>query len=696
MKKITFTFLGIIIFVLGGLSTLHATTYYVSPSGLDTNPGTASAPFQTVQTAVNSMSVGDSLILRSGVYREYIQVGKDSLTIMAAPGDAVEISGFDIINGWTQDNGNIYVANMDWTQGARNQMMYKGNMMILARWPNKSSFDPFELATKKAFGTTSKLTNNEIPNIDWENGGVVFFLGKNRWTSWRVPITGSATGEVSFTPINADNWQWGGSHNPTDGGDFYLMNHLAALDSEGEWFLDRFNDKLYFYAPGGGKPDDDAVMMKRRTIAFNIANRKGVVLDGLKITGANIVLNNANGCVIQNCEILYGNHTLGTGAAAFVNESSIALNDNSQNNRIERNNIQWGAVNGIILKGNDNVVTNNYIGNFNYLSSYGAPVELRGANDLTFNEIFNGGRDLVRGGGSGSNCSYNDMHHANMNNDDCGPIYFCCGQYNNTTIHHNWIHDCESRDGNFVKYKATGIYLDNSTEDVIVHHNVLWNLEWTGIQINWAGKNLLIYNNTLWSNSGPESRSMGRWVNGYTFTNVQVYNTLANEGEFHYTEEGNNVVYNLNDDPFEDFANQNFIPVNGTQAIDAGRIIAGYTDNSLGAAPDVGAYERGDSLWVPGPNWQLAAGPTSNEPLNAPLPGLGLFPNPNHQGKLQLVMEVRGTKEVAILDLQGRIIQQDTFEGYLHTIQLQDTTPGLYMVVVKTNKGLVSGKLIVK
>lgn len=695
MKKFAFTTFFLVISIASWLPLL-ATTYFVSPTGDDNQTGTASAPFQTIQHAVGKMSEGDSCILLSGIYREFVQVRTDHITIMAGPGEKVEVSGFDIINGWTQHEGNIYVADMDWTQSARNQMMYQDEMMILARWPNKTDFNPFDLATKKGTGTNSSITNAEIPDIDWQNGGIVFFLGKNRWTSWRTPITGSGSGEVTFTPIRSDNWQWGANHSPSDGGDFYLMNHIDALDSEGEWFLDRLNNKLYFYPPGGGAPTTDGVQMKRRATAFNLANRAGVTLAGLKIMGGSINLSNSNGCTIKDCDILYGNHTIGTGAAAFVNESSINLNDNSQNNRIERNNIQWGAANGIILKGTGNVVTNNYIGNFNYLSSYGAPVELRGANDLTYNEIFNGGRDLVRGGGNGSNCGYNDMHHSNLNNDDCGPIYFCCGMYSNTTIHHNWIHDCESPDGNFTKYKATGIYLDNSTEDVIVHHNVMWNLEWSGIQINWAGKNLLIYNNTIWSNAGPESKSMGRWVNGYTFTNVQVYNSLTNEGEFHASEAGNNVVFNLNDDPFEDYANQNFIPKSGTAAIDAGKAFAGYTDNAQGAAPDAGAYERGDTMWIPGPNWQLAAGPTNVESQPTILPELAFFPNPNQNGSLSIVAEVRGPKVVSVLDLQGKVLQTESFQGFQHLLQLQDTAPGIYLLRVDTQKGPLCGKLTVQ
>lgn len=676
------------------LSSAWASVYYVSPDGDDSQAGSQMDPFKTIQQAADVMIAGDSCIIATGIYRETVRPAADNVAFLAATGAEVELSGFDLVNGWAPHNGNIYVADMDWTLGTRNQLMYEDQMMILARWPNKSSFDPFELATAKGFGTRSTVTNANIPAINWGDGGVIFFLGKNRWTSWRTSIAGTSAGEVSFTQIS-DDWQWGGSHSPENGGDFYLMNHIDALDSEGEWFLDRQADKLYFYPPGGSMPAQDAVEAKRRTTGFNLANRTGIVLDGLSIVGANINMSNAESCSIQNCKIYYGNHSIGTGAAAFVNEGSIVLNDNSQDNLIVQNDIQWGAVNGIILKGTGNEVTNNYIGNFNYLSSYGAPVELRGTNDLTYNEIFRGGRDLVRGGGNGSICAYNDMHHSNVTNDDCGPIYTCCGNYGNTTIHHNWIHDCESRDGHFTKYKATGIYLDNSTEDIIAHHNVLWNLEWAGIQINWAGKNLLIYNNTVWSNAGPESRTMGRWVNDFEFTNVQVYNTLANEGEFHATDQGNNVVLNLNANPFEDFANRNFVPKAGSSAVDAGTSLPGYTDNAIGD-PDAGAYERGDTPWIPGPDWELSSPPTSIQTPQTPLPSLGLFPNPSRGHQVSVVAEIRGSKSLSVLDQRGRLVMQTSFSGFRHELDVSRLSGGFYFIRVQTAEGLLSGKLVVK
>jgi hypothetical protein len=46
--------------------------------------------------------------------------------------------------------------------------------------------------------------------------------------------------------------------------------------------------------------------------------------------------------------------------------------------------------------------------------------------------------------------------------------------------------------------------------------------------------------------------------------------------------------------------NMDFRPPEGSPLIDAGRAIKGYTDGFLGKAPDIGAYEYGDSPWKAG------------------------------------------------------------------------------------------------
>src|SRR5262249_32953849 len=43
-------------------------TYYVSPAGSDSNPGSEGAPFRTIQKAANTINPGDTVLVDDGVY----------------------------------------------------------------------------------------------------------------------------------------------------------------------------------------------------------------------------------------------------------------------------------------------------------------------------------------------------------------------------------------------------------------------------------------------------------------------------------------------------------------------------------------------------------------------------------------------------------------------------------------------------
>ena len=54
--------------LLGSATQAWALTYYVAPTGSDSNPGTLSAPLRTIQKAAGLVNPGDTVIVRPGVY----------------------------------------------------------------------------------------------------------------------------------------------------------------------------------------------------------------------------------------------------------------------------------------------------------------------------------------------------------------------------------------------------------------------------------------------------------------------------------------------------------------------------------------------------------------------------------------------------------------------------------------------------
>lgn len=89
-----------------------ARDYFVSPNGNNSAAGTATAPFRTIQKAVNEATPGSTVFLGAGVYRERVEFprsGKDGrfITVRNIPGqnavvDAQGVSGKHIFYLWNR------------------------------------------------------------------------------------------------------------------------------------------------------------------------------------------------------------------------------------------------------------------------------------------------------------------------------------------------------------------------------------------------------------------------------------------------------------------------------------------------------------------------------------------------------------------------------------------------------------------
>ncbi|MBA2482072.1 MAG: right-handed parallel beta-helix repeat-containing protein [Planctomycetes bacterium] len=90
-----------------------AADLYVSPTGSDANPGSASAPLRTINKAVNAVSAGGTVWIRGGTYREEITMSRSGtasapIIVSAYNGEKPVIKGSQVVTGWTQHSGSIY------------------------------------------------------------------------------------------------------------------------------------------------------------------------------------------------------------------------------------------------------------------------------------------------------------------------------------------------------------------------------------------------------------------------------------------------------------------------------------------------------------------------------------------------------------------------------------------------------------
>lgn len=93
--------------------------YYVSPNGCNCNPGTIDAPFATINHAAQLALPGDTVRVRGGVYREWVDPSEGGLTptnritYEVMPGEHAVIKGSEVVTGWTPVEGTVWKAEVN-------------------------------------------------------------------------------------------------------------------------------------------------------------------------------------------------------------------------------------------------------------------------------------------------------------------------------------------------------------------------------------------------------------------------------------------------------------------------------------------------------------------------------------------------------------------------------------------------------
>ena len=110
MKRTLVTTVVLLLWCCSHLSA-RASTYYIALTGTDAAVGSGASPWRTIQHGVDALKAGDTLLIGPGTYREQIEMHSGGtagapITLSAAPGAHVVVSGADILQGgWTRAAG---------------------------------------------------------------------------------------------------------------------------------------------------------------------------------------------------------------------------------------------------------------------------------------------------------------------------------------------------------------------------------------------------------------------------------------------------------------------------------------------------------------------------------------------------------------------------------------------------------------
>lgn len=117
IRKIVFIcvfFLSSLFFLTFVPSSAHAATYYVSTNGSNSNSGSQSSPWLTIQKAADAMSSGDTVIVNSGTYNERVIIRKSgtaNLPITFQANGKVTSYGFKVEGNYIHIKGFTMTSN---------------------------------------------------------------------------------------------------------------------------------------------------------------------------------------------------------------------------------------------------------------------------------------------------------------------------------------------------------------------------------------------------------------------------------------------------------------------------------------------------------------------------------------------------------------------------------------------------------
>ncbi|MBO4712745.1 MAG: carbohydrate-binding protein [Fibrobacter sp.] len=296
--------------LVGGLGfAQEQATFYVAPSGSDSNPGTEAAPFKTITKAqkavreINGTMTGDIVVyLREGTYQLNSTVnfderdgGKDGhyVRYKAYKGENPLITGGMPITSWAIHDEANGIWKAEGVEGNFRQLYVNGKKAVRACFPNaiaanekgEGGFDhDFVRLTKvdssgRAFDVSADYVKN-IKNIENVEIHLMIAWAESILRLEKAEVNGGTAKLIPKDPERTKLFHraypmlgTAFSSNPPKQQVFYLENSYDLLDAAGEWYLDEKEHVLYYKPRSGESMATANVVAPRFNTLFNVLGK---------------------------------------------------------------------------------------------------------------------------------------------------------------------------------------------------------------------------------------------------------------------------------------------------------------------------------------------------------------------------------------------------------------------------------------
>ena len=263
-----------------------------SAAASDDNPGTAEKPLKTISKGVSMAQAGDTVLVKAGTYREEVELtasgtAEKRITLRAAPGERVVVSGADLITGWKkctkeESRGNpnwekIYVAEAPWKVSA---LFQDDRQLKVSRFPKvpKTKYmsqggdsthltDAEHLTQPAGFWEGGQLTVRDASTTNYDSGTITRYDPEKH----ELVVDKQRRAELEA------------------GKDEYYVKSLVSIIAEpGDWAVDAAKSpcRVYFWPAGDADPNTCRVEGSRRggRRLVHWADGAGfITIDGLEV-----------------------------------------------------------------------------------------------------------------------------------------------------------------------------------------------------------------------------------------------------------------------------------------------------------------------------------------------------------------------------------------------------------------------------
>ena len=664
------------------MATAAARPIYVDQSytGSAEN-GTLANPYKTIGAAAAVAGPGDVVYVRAGTYRETVTPAVSGttgapITFQPYEGETVTISGADLVTGWSPAAGldNTWVADVpagfNSLIGQNEQVFVDGVMIHLARFPNFGDITnlsyPIKLRSDRLVGNPVRTGlkdpyGRDIFDITFEDDELL--TQHVDWTGAMIQMNELATNparnasgnevwqDLFFQPksfrvishagnritYRNDNGDFAGNA-AVSGAAYFLFDKQDAIDSNGEWWLDKSVSphKLYVRTPDGSDPAGHEVEFKVRDWAFNLDPgafrspapagnaRSYITVKGFKLFACGVTTDRdaayggatdiqypwrgassyaeSHHVVLSDLDIRYVSHFYSLrGDSYFTWEQTGGVILSGSDLVMQNCKIAYSAGNGITVLGRRNRVFNNVIHDVGYADVETGFISTGTTapsfdHEISYNTCYNASRmgfgiRNLKNSDPGSRIAR--IHHNRISNygiqaiQDIGAMYNAYQDGNNLRIDHNVIHGDNGRP------IGAGIYIDYG-KGYIFDHNVVYD---AGAPLKYNNNATIVnsyaYNNVLISSdNGPRGYvNDGPGTDEGLVLRNNITNGIFKTGGRATT---SNNLFNAPDTLFVNAAGGDYqLRPTAAAAIDKGVGVEPYNDPIAGAAPDLGAFEFG-------------------------------------------------------------------------------------------------------